>query len=84
MTRETYPSEDHIRESLLARAEAFREITGLSKTDIGKAAVNDPAFLHQVSKGRNFTISTYSRAMGWLDDNWPEPARESPETEGAR
>lgn len=79
MTHDTYPSEDQIRESLLARADAFRKLTGCSKTEIGKAAVNDPAFLHQVSKGRNFTISTYSRAMGWLDENWPEPRPASSE-----
>lgn len=51
----------------------------MSRSEIGKAAVNDPAFLHQVAKGRNFTVGTYAKAMGWLDEHWP---RESPTQQG--
>lgn len=75
--QDTYPSEAAIRESLLKRADAFNEATGMSRTDIGRAAVSDPAFLHQVAKGRNFTVGTYSKAMDWLDQNWPAKPAEA-------
>ena len=76
---QSYPSETAIRDSLLQRSVEFSEATGMSRSEIGKAAVNDPAFLHQVAKGRNFTVGTYAKAMGWLDEHWP---RESPTQQG--
>jgi hypothetical protein len=68
-----FPREQEIREALVRRAEEFSRQTGISKTEIGKRAVNDGAFLGQVAEGRNFTIKLYRRLMDWLDANWPEP-----------
>ncbi len=67
----SYPTASTIRESLLARAELFRKLTGTSLSAIGKSAVNDAAFLFQAKNGRNFTVDSYDRVQGWLDQNWP-------------
>ncbi len=69
----SFPNEQEIRDALIRRAEEFSRQTGMSKTEIGKRAVNDGAFLSQVAEGRNFTIRLYRRLMDWLDTNWPEP-----------
>ena len=69
-----YPTEDELRAALLARADEFTKLTGMTRTQIGLEAVNDGAFLGQVEKDRNFGIKLYSRFMSWLDDHWPEPA----------
>ena len=71
MSHETYPSEERLRAVLLDRAHTFMEITGRKPTEVGKAAMNDPAFLPRLKKGRGFRLSTFSRVMGWLDANWP-------------
>jgi hypothetical protein len=72
------PKEQDIRTALIQRAEEFSRQTGMSKTEIGKLAVNDGAFLAQVADGRNFTIKLYQRVMDWLDKNWPEPHARRP------
>jgi hypothetical protein len=73
MTTISFPGEQEIRDALVRRAEEFSRQTGISKTEIGKRAVNDGAFIGQVAEGRNFTIKLYRRLMDWLDKNWPEP-----------
>lgn len=72
MSNETYPSEERLRQALLGRADEFMKITGRNPTEVGKAVMNDPAFLPRLKKGRGFKLSTYSRVMGWLDQNWPD------------
>jgi hypothetical protein len=67
------PTGQEVREALLRHAEEFSLQTGISKSEIGKRAVNDAAVLGQISAGRNFTISLYQRLMLWLDSNWPDP-----------
>jgi len=71
MTAISFPSEQEIRDAVVRRADEFSRLTGMSKTEIGKRAVNDGAFLNQVAAGRNFTINLYRRLMDWLDENWP-------------
>jgi len=66
------PTEQEIRLGLIRRAEEFSRHTGISKSEIGKRAVNDPAVLRRISEGRNFTINLYRRLMQWLDSNWPQ------------
>jgi len=73
MTSISFPTEQEIRDALIQRADEFSRQTGIPKTEIGKRAVNDGAFLGQVAEGRNFTINLYRRLMDWLDANWPEP-----------
>jgi hypothetical protein len=73
MALTSYPDEQDIRAALVRRAEEFSRKTGISKTEIGKRAVNDGAFIGQVAEGRNFTIRLYCRLMHWLDENWPAP-----------
>src|SRR5262245_66069316 len=68
---EPYPTDRDIRAAMLSRADEFTEITGMSAADIGKKAMNDPAFVYQIRAGRNFNIATYRRFMAWLDKKWP-------------
>jgi hypothetical protein len=72
MPRISFPTEQEIRDALVRRADEFSRQTGMSKSEIGKLALNDGAFLNQVRKGRNFTIMVYRRLMDWLDANWPD------------
>ena len=76
MTATSFPSEHEIRDALVRRAETFTRLTGISKSEIGKRAVNDGAFINQVGEGRNFTVGSYRRVMNWLDAHWPK--QESP------
>lgn len=70
---ENYPSEADIRQALVSRADQFCEITGRTRSEIGKSAINDGAFISRAADGRNFTMDTYRRVMDWLDANWPAP-----------
>jgi hypothetical protein len=65
------PSESEIRTALLRKISRFSRLTGMSRTAIGLAAVNDGAFVPDVEDGRNVTIGTYQRCLDWLDANWP-------------
>ncbi len=67
-----YPRVDDIRAAMLARVDEYCRLTGDARSTIGKSAVNDPAFFHQIEDGRNFQVNTYKKAMDWLDAHWPE------------
>jgi hypothetical protein len=69
------PNHDTIRDAMVACAREYVRLTGNPISAVGKNAVNDPAFISQVEKGRNFTIEMYRRVMSWLDDNWPPESR---------
>lgn len=62
-----YPTDADIRNALLARASLYAEQSGTALSAVGKRSLNDPAFFARLAAGRNFTISTYQRAMEWLD-----------------
>jgi len=72
MTSVAFPSEQEIRDALVRRAETFTRLTGISRSEIGKRAINDGAFISQVGEGRNFTVGSYQRVMNWLDAHWPK------------
>jgi hypothetical protein len=78
-----YPSADEIRAALIKRAAEFCAATGMSKTALGKAAVNDPAFFAQVEDGRNFTNEMYRRAMAYMDAHPPRAGRSEPKRKSA-
>lgn len=67
-----HPSDDDIRAGLVERVGQFVILTGRSRTEIGRKAVNDSAVIHRIATGGNFTLETYGRLMAWLDANWPE------------
>jgi len=69
------PSAEEIRACLIARAEEFTRLTGMTPSDLGKAALNDPAFVTDLKEGRNFTIKLYGRFLSYLDDHWPSSKR---------
>lgn len=71
-----FPTEKHLRSFLLQAAERFHNLTGMPRTEIGQRALNDPAFLSQISAGRNFKVRTFESFLLWLDCHWPEDDHE--------
>jgi hypothetical protein len=67
-----FPSEEDLRDYLLACANSFSELTGVPLYEIGQRAMNDPAFIPQIKAGRNFKAGTFERFMVWLDEHWPD------------
>ena len=65
-----YPTAESLRDYLLDCADKFHTCTGMPQSEIGRRAVNDPAFLSQIAQGRDFRVRTFDVFMGWLDDNW--------------
>lgn len=70
-----YPTEEKIRRSLVERVDKYVVLTGTHRSSVGKAAVNDPAVVSRIERGRNFTIAVYTRLHEFLDENWPRRAR---------
>jgi hypothetical protein len=62
---------------LLRRLAQFSAISGMSKSAIGKQALNDSAFVFRIET-QDVTLSTYSKVMRWLDANWPEKSGAAP------
>jgi hypothetical protein len=65
------PSGAELREALVKRIAQFAERTGMTKSDIGKKAVNDVAFVSDLEGGRNITLRVYDKVLKFLDDNEP-------------
>jgi hypothetical protein len=61
------PSSEDIRNTLIARAEAFSAKHKVSLSRIGLEALKDSKFLAEVKEGRNFTIGSYQTIMDWID-----------------
>ena len=61
------PTADDIRQTLIARAEAFAMKHKVSLSRIGLDAVRDSKFLAECKGGRNFTIDSYQKVMDWMD-----------------
>jgi hypothetical protein len=72
MNDRSYPTDATLRDSLIERVERFIALAGGSRTSVGRDAVGDGHFVHDVANGDGFTITRYSRLMTWLDDNWPK------------
>jgi hypothetical protein len=70
-TRLQYPTEETLREFLLDCAGQFHKTTGMSRSEIGRRALNDAAFLNQVKAGRHLKVRTFETVMRWLDEHWP-------------
>jgi hypothetical protein len=69
MTHLAEITEADIRKSLIARAKAFKEVTGMSFSAMGIAAVGDSKFLSRVDNPDiGFNIKTYQKMVEWLDN----------------
>lgn len=74
------PTSDDLRQALLARANEYAELaTGPNgkKPALGTISdkcAGDGKFLSEISKGGNFTVDRYTKAMAWFDANWPASA----------
>lgn len=62
------PTADDIRQTLIARAEAFASKHKVSLSRIGLEAIKDSKFLAEAKEGRNFTIGSYQTVMDWMDE----------------
>jgi len=62
--------EEQLRQSLIGLADA---VSGqLSRSAIGKRAINDTTFFARLERGDGFTVKTFDRVVGWLSANWPD------------
>jgi hypothetical protein len=69
---EKIPSADDLRRGLLAQLDEFAKLSGMTKSEIGKNAVNDVAFISDLEAGRNITLKLYDRVRSYIDNNWPD------------
>jgi hypothetical protein len=65
------PSEAELRKALAARINSFLVAAGMSKSEFGRKAVNDVAFLTALEAGRNITLKSYEKVRKFLDANDP-------------
>lgn len=68
------PTADKLREGLLRRINDHVTRTGMTKSDIGKKAVNDVAFVSDLEAGRNITLKVYDRVLKFLDGDKSKPS----------
>ena len=62
------PTSAAIRAALIARADAFCRLTGMSAATLCRHALNrDGAFLYRVKAGENFTLGNYQRLNDYMD-----------------
>lgn len=67
-------------EQCKAEVRAYLAASGMSWTGLGKAALGDPRFVHQLLKhDREPRFRTIERLRGWLKANPPEQARKGGE-----
>lgn len=67
----TIPSSEELRQALIARAAKFCELTGITKSELGKLAVGDVAFIGELEAGRNITLKLYEKFRRYLNSKWP-------------
>lgn len=65
------PSSDELRAALVARCQQFCELAGITKSELGRRAVADVAFVGDLEGGRNITLKLYDRMRKYLDAKWP-------------
>lgn len=58
---------DNVRETLIQRIDAYKELTGKSDSFVGKEAVKDDRFVSRIRNGGNFTVKTYQQVIDWLE-----------------
>jgi hypothetical protein len=66
-----YLTDADIRRTLVERADQFCALTKMSRTALGLAMLRDGYVITDIEEGRDIKLSTYNRAMTWLDAHWP-------------
>jgi hypothetical protein len=61
------PTEKEIRAALIERAKECAELTGKTWSEMSRDALGDSKFLHEASRGRNFTVTRYQKMMRYFD-----------------
>ena len=60
------------REVLLTLFECYCRRAKLSEARVSSLVFNHGGRIARIRAGRDFTISSYERAMRWFSNNWPE------------
>ena len=75
---EKQPNAEDLRRALLDRAAQYAKLTDLKLGTVSDRCAGDGKFLSDVAAGGNFTVDRFTKAMAWLDANWPDaPASEA-------
>lgn len=62
---------EEIRQRLLVQVDGFCRLTGMSRTNLGRAVTGDKDVIHRISKGGNTTLESYEKIRRYLEENWP-------------
>ena len=56
-----------VRNSLLARIDAYKLASGKSDSAIGKEALKDDKFVKRIRDGNGFNVNTLQKVIDWID-----------------
>jgi hypothetical protein len=71
MAPKPVPTEKQIRAALTQSVLGFIKSSGMKKSNFGKCAVGDTAFVGRLESGSNFTVSTYGKVMAFISGHSP-------------
>jgi predicted transcriptional regulator len=66
------------RDDLVAEIEAFLARTGMTESQFGVEAVNNPALMHYLYRGRDLRLTTVERLREFMRTYKPRPKTKSP------
>jgi hypothetical protein len=61
----------HMKHHLIILCDRYGAHLGLTKWQIGRRAMKNVRFFHDLKCGRGCTLATYERAMVWFGEEWP-------------
>ncbi len=61
-----------IKNHILTLGAAYCRRTGMGEGRLSTHLVNRGSFLASLRAGKSCTLATYSRALQWFADNWPD------------
>lgn len=60
-----------MKQHLLILCDAMAAHSGLSHWQIGRRALKNVRFFHDLRRGQGCTLTSYERAMLWFGEQWP-------------
>lgn len=68
--------ENDLRQSLLATARTYGELTECAMSTVSRRVKNNASFFSGIADpSKSFTARTYDEVMRWFADNWPDGAQ---------
>ncbi|MBY3332509.1 hypothetical protein HFN98_18030 [Rhizobium laguerreae] len=68
--------ENDLRQSLLATARIYGELTDCALSTVSRRVKNNASFFSGIADpSKSFTARTYDEVMRWFADNWPNGAQ---------